>query len=54
LQAPGLVRLVLQGNQVQREERIALGRIRDVRQAPDGFIYVLSETQGALLRLEPR
>ncbi|MFN5080114.1 MAG: PQQ-dependent sugar dehydrogenase [Burkholderiales bacterium] len=54
LQAPGLVRLVLQGNQVQREERIALGRVRDVRQAPDGFIYVLSETQGALLRLEPR
>jgi glucose/arabinose dehydrogenase len=29
-------------------------RIRDVRQGPDGFLYVLTdEDQGALLRLEP-
>lgn len=54
LQAPGLVRLVLQGDEVQREERISLGRIRDVRQGRDGYVYVLSETEGALLRLEPR
>jgi glucose/arabinose dehydrogenase len=39
------------------EERLlsgALGRIRDVRAAPDGFIYVLTdEYQGVLARLEP-
>ena len=29
-------------------------RIRDVRQGPDGLLYlVTSEDQGALLRLEP-
>ena len=29
-------------------------RIRDVRQGPDGLLYVLTdETRGALLRLEP-
>ena len=29
-------------------------RIRDVRQGPDGFLYVLTaEDRGALLRLEP-
>jgi glucose/arabinose dehydrogenase len=30
-------------------------RIRDVRQGPDGFLYVLTEeTDGALLRIEPQ
>jgi glucose/arabinose dehydrogenase len=29
-------------------------RIRDVRQGPDGYLYVLTEEEdGALLRLEP-
>ena len=29
-------------------------RIRDVRQGPDGFLYVLTEEdQAALLRIEP-
>jgi glucose/arabinose dehydrogenase len=29
-------------------------RIRDVRQAPDGFIYLLTDSpQGRLLRLNP-
>ena len=29
-------------------------RIRDVRQGPDGFLYVLTEEQdGALLRIQP-
>jgi glucose/arabinose dehydrogenase len=29
-------------------------RIRDVRQGPDGFLYVLTaEKNGALLRIEP-
>jgi glucose/arabinose dehydrogenase len=52
-----LVRLVLNGEKVIREERLLqgrAGRIRDVRMGPDGLIYLLSNgADGALLRLEP-
>jgi glucose/arabinose dehydrogenase len=52
-----LVRLSLEGEQVVAEERFlhdVLGRIRDVRQGPDGFLYLLTdENDGALVRLEP-
>jgi glucose/arabinose dehydrogenase len=52
-----LVRLVLNGEKVMREERLLqgrAGRIRDVRMGPDGLIYLLSNgADGALLRLEP-
>ena len=52
-----LVRLVLDGEKVLREERLLqgrVGRIRDVRMGPDGFIYLLSDgPDGALMRLEP-
>lgn len=52
-----LVRLSLDGEQVIAEERFlqgVLGRIRDVRQGPDGFLYLLTdENDGALVRLEP-
>lgn len=52
-----LVRLTLEGEQVVAEERMLqnqVGRIRDVRQGPDGFIYLLTDARnGALLRLEP-
>jgi len=52
-----LVRLSLDGEQVVGEERFlhdVLGRIRDVRQGPDGFIYLLTdEYDGSLVRLEP-
>jgi aldose sugar dehydrogenase len=52
-----LVRLKLDGEKVVKEERMlqgVLGRIRDVRSAPDGFLYVLTdESQGILARLEP-
>jgi len=52
-----IVRLKLDGEKVVHEERLlsgALGRIRDVRAAPDGFIYLLTdEYQGVLARLEP-
>jgi glucose/arabinose dehydrogenase len=52
-----LVRLKLDGEKVVREERIVknvLGRIRDVRQGPDGFLYLLTdEANGVLARLEP-
>ena len=52
-----LVRLELDGDKVVHQERLltSLGqRIRDVRQGPDGFLYVLTdEAAGRLLRLEP-
>jgi glucose/arabinose dehydrogenase len=55
-----LARLVLQGNEVIHEETLlagAVGRIRDVRQGPDGFIYLaIDERRGGetpILRLEP-
>jgi glucose/arabinose dehydrogenase len=52
-----LVRLQLDGTKVVKEERLlknALGRIRDVRAGPDGFIYLLTdERDGVLARLAP-
>ena len=52
-----LVRLKLDGEKVVSEERLlkgVLGRIRDVRVGPDGFIYLLTdEAHGVLARLEP-
>lgn len=54
-----LARLTLDGQQVVNEETLAqrMGRIRDVRQGPDGFIYLAIEDRGgaptAIVRLEP-
>jgi glucose/arabinose dehydrogenase len=52
-----LVRLVLDGEKVLKEERLlkgVLGRIRDVRSGPDGFIYLLTDkSNGVMARLEP-
>ncbi|MEZ5843401.1 MAG: PQQ-dependent sugar dehydrogenase [Hyphomicrobiaceae bacterium] len=52
-----LVRLVIAGDRVVAEERLLedLGeRIRDVRQGPDGALYVLTDSrQGRLLRVTP-
>jgi len=52
-----LVRLELDGEKVLKEERLirnAIGRIRDVRVGPDGYIYLLTdESNGVLARLEP-
>jgi glucose/arabinose dehydrogenase len=51
----GLVRLVMTDGKVTQEERY-LGelaeRIRDVRQAPDGSLYLLTDARtGRILRL---
>ena len=50
-----LVRLTLDGEQggARGAHARAPGRIRDVRAGPDGYLYVLSESDDALLRLEP-
>ena len=55
LTARALVRLTLDGPRVTGEERFPMGaRIRDVRQGPEGAIYLLTdETNGAILRLRP-
>jgi glucose/arabinose dehydrogenase len=52
-----LIRLVLDGRTVVQEERLLADldqRIRDVRQAPDGWIYLVTEGRnGRIWRLEP-
>ena len=52
-----LVRVELDGNRIVREERLLenlLGRIRDVRNGPDGFLYLLTDSaKGRIVRLEP-
>ncbi len=57
LQPGGLVRLRLANNRVASEERYTLEpneRIRDVRQGPDGLIYLLTDNpRGRIIRLEP-
>ena len=52
-----LVRLELDGEKIVKEERLmreAIGRIRDVRVGPDGYVYLLTDDRrGVLARLEP-
>ncbi len=52
-----LARLVLDGNRVVGEERLLLdldARIRDVREGPDGALYVMTDRdEGKILRLAP-
>ena len=51
-----LVRLTLDGRKVTGEERLLAElkeRIRDVRQGPDGWLYVVTDSaNGRILRLE--
>lgn len=52
-----LARLELAGGKVAREHKLLAGggRVRDVRQGPDGLLYVLTDSSSAgLLRLVPR
>jgi glucose/arabinose dehydrogenase len=58
MRATLLQRIVLnaKGMPIQRENLLTelKQRIRDVRQGPDGLLYLLTdETAGALLRIEP-
>jgi glucose/arabinose dehydrogenase len=50
-------RLQTDGNRVTGEERMLQGlgeRIRDVRQGPDGFVYLVTDaSQGRVLRVKP-
>ena len=52
-----LMRVTIDGEKVVAQERLfegKLGRIRDVREGPDGNIYLLTDApMGELIRLEP-
>ena len=54
-----LARLTMQGQRVTNEETLVpqMGRIRDVRQSPDGYIYLVTEDRDGkptpVLRMEP-
>ena len=55
LEGQALVRLVLKGDRVVAEERLLTDRkmrVRDIRQGPDGNIYLLSSA--GLVRLSPK
>ena len=53
-----LVRLKLKKNDVVTEERLfseKFGRIRDVKQGPNGYIYLLTDSKnGKLIKLKPQ
>jgi glucose/arabinose dehydrogenase len=53
-----VARLTLQGNKIVRDDHMLaeLGeRIRDVREAPDGYIYLLTDSDtGSILKLIPK
>ncbi|MCG8448521.1 MAG: PQQ-dependent sugar dehydrogenase, partial [Pirellulales bacterium] len=52
-----LARLELEGNRVVHEERLINGkvdRIREVKQGPDGLLYIITdEADGKLIRIKP-
>jgi glucose/arabinose dehydrogenase len=56
LRAEVLVRLTLDGRKVTGEERLLADlkeRIRDVRQGPDGWLYLVTDSaNGRILRVE--
>ena len=56
LSTRSLIRLVIECERVVGEEPLLANRnqcVRDVRQGPDGLIYVLTE-DGGLLRIVPK
>jgi aldose sugar dehydrogenase len=58
LRGQALLRLNIEGNTIKSEQRLLDGlghRIRDVRQGPDGWLYVLTDgNEGEVIRLETR
>ena len=57
LRAEALIRIALDGHKVLQQERLLQTlneRIRDVRQGPDGYLYLLTDNpDGRVLRLLP-
>ncbi|HOU39388.1 MAG TPA: PQQ-dependent sugar dehydrogenase, partial [Treponemataceae bacterium] len=52
-----VVRLIMENSRVTGQEIVlqgTVGRIRDVREGPDGFLYLITDSaNGALYRIEP-
>ena len=51
-----LDRIELAGGKVVREQKLleGAGRVRDVRQGPDGLLYIVTdESNGKLIRVRP-
>ncbi|WP_181305906.1 PQQ-dependent sugar dehydrogenase [Rufibacter sp. XAAS-G3-1] len=50
-----LSRLDVKGNTIVKEERLLqdIGRVRDVRVSPDGYVYIAVENPGVIYRLVP-
>jgi glucose/arabinose dehydrogenase len=51
-----LARLELASGKVTREHKLlqGVGRVRDVRQGPDGLLYLLTDSSsGSLVRVQP-
>ncbi|MFD3001784.1 PQQ-dependent sugar dehydrogenase [Pontibacter toksunensis] len=50
-----LSRAKVEGNQIVGEERLLkdIGRVRDVKMSPDGYVYIAVERPGAIFRLVP-
>jgi glucose/arabinose dehydrogenase len=48
-------RVEIDGNVADKQEQLLknIGRVRDVRQAPDGYLYVMVESSGEIIRLLP-
>jgi glucose/arabinose dehydrogenase len=56
LQADAIIRLEGDASGVEERERLlegAYARIRDVREGPDGAIWFIAETEGAIYRMTP-
>lgn len=49
-----VARIVFDGQKIVREEKMPIGaRVRDVRQAPDGYVYAITDARnGKILRLK--
>ena len=52
-----LVRMTIENSRITGQEVLlqgTVGRIRDVREGPDGFLYLITDSaNGALYRIEP-
>ena len=48
-------RVELDGDQVSHQETLleGIGRVRSIKQAPDGYIYVVTEGSGLVIRIKP-
>lgn len=49
-------RIILNGTSIAGEEKLTIGaRVRDVREGPDGYLYILTdESNGRLIRIVPK